>query len=495
LSQKAADGLTDFMTSMAKNVRDVVYGAAGYVAGLFKNEEGSDIGFCFPKGTLIKTKTGLKKIEDLIPGDLVLSYNHNLQKNEYKPIVRLFRKVTQTWIDIQFDIDKRLTATPGHQIYIKGEGYIDAIKVESGMKFIDSSFNEHLINDKLTREVNDEETYNFEVEGNHNYYVSQEEILVHNDSLKLAKIQALNYYQQKIERNEPLTQEEINNMDLLEADLGVGNYAKGITVKGKKTLKENDKITIALTGDERIEVLSKLQPKLVSKLDELVASEVQAYGEVKRALEAFKKNPNANTASNLADAYEETVTSMGIGATPYAGDILDGLIAVKDLYKGSYFAAGVSTVAAVVPFFSAPLAKKIVKALGEKATTFVKENKAMQWLAERFGKKADKYVDDVGNILDLNKFKNLEKIDTPIVVNRSGSNIPLNGKPNSVVSTTGGHKIIYDSNGRALYDVSSKRIKVYEWHKTPDGQWFSRQGRDTKMFKNQVPKDLLDLLE
>jgi hypothetical protein len=117
------------------------------------------------------------------------------------------------------------------------------------------------------------------------------------------------------------------------------------------------------------------------------------YKEVKRALEAFKKNPNANTASNLADAYEETVTSMGIGATPYAGDILDGLIAVKDLYKGSYFAAGVSTVAAVVPFFSAPLAKKIVKALGEKATTFVKENKAMQWLAERFGKKAD----DVGS--------------------------------------------------------------------------------------------------
>jgi hypothetical protein len=237
MNQGVAGAWDGFSNAMGNNWNNVL-GGFGWLMGRKEDEEGSDISFCFPKGTLIKTKTGLRKIEDLIPGDLVLSYNHNLQKNEYKPIVRLFRKVTQTWIDIQFDIDKRLTATPGHQIYIKGEGYIDAIKIESGMKFIDSSFNEHLINDKLTREVNDEETYNFEVEGNHNYYVSKEEILVHNDSLKLAKIQALNYYQQKIERNEPLTQEEINNMDLLEADLGVGNYAEGINVKGKKTIGE-----------------------------------------------------------------------------------------------------------------------------------------------------------------------------------------------------------------------------------------------------------------
>ena len=140
-------------------------------------------------------------------------------------------------------------------------------------------------------------------------------------------------------------------------------------------------------------------------------------------------------------------------------------------------------------FAVAALARWAGKSLTQKSTSNFVSKSTKQ------GATASSYVDDAGNVLDLNKFKNLEKVKTPIKVNRSGSNIPLNGKPNSVVSTTGGHKVIYDSNSRALYDVSSKRIKIFEWHKSPDGRWFPRQGRDTKMFKNQVPKDLLDLLE
>lgn len=39
MSKSAADGVTDFMTSMALNAKDVAFGAAGYVAGLFKDEK------------------------------------------------------------------------------------------------------------------------------------------------------------------------------------------------------------------------------------------------------------------------------------------------------------------------------------------------------------------------------------------------------------------------------------------------------------------------
>jgi len=105
------------------------------------------------------------------------------------------------------------------------------------------------------------------------------------------------------------------------------------------------------------------------------------------------------------------------------------------------------------------------------------------------------FIDDLGNTLDLRDFERLKKIDTPVKVNRSGSNVPIEGKPNSIVTTTGGHKLIYNSEGKVLYDISEKRIKVYIWNKSTSGEWFVNRGSKTKIFRNQVPKKLLEMLE
>lgn len=43
--------------------------------------------FCFVAGTLVMTKQGLKAIEEIKKGDLVLSYNDNLGIYEYKDVV------------------------------------------------------------------------------------------------------------------------------------------------------------------------------------------------------------------------------------------------------------------------------------------------------------------------------------------------------------------------------------------------------------------------
>ncbi len=47
---------------------------------------------------------------------------------------------------------------------------------------------------------------------------------------------------------------------------------------------------------------------------------------------------------------------------------------------------------------------------------------------------------------------------------RSGGKAPLLGNPNSYTVTKGGHIIFYEANGRALWDVSKDRVKVWEWH-------------------------------
>lgn len=47
---------------------------------------------------------------------------------------------------------------------------------------------------------------------------------------------------------------------------------------------------------------------------------------------------------------------------------------------------------------------------------------------------------------------------------RSGGKSPLLGSPNSYTITRGGHMIFYQANGRALWDVSKDRIKVWNWN-------------------------------
>ncbi len=119
-------------------------------------------------------------------------------------------------------------------------------------------------------------------------------------------------------------------------------------------------------------------------------------------------------------------------------------------------------------------------------------DKSLENLSGEYSK--DIVMDTKGNSLDLNYFRRLKKIDTPIKVGRNGSKIPKNGEPNSVATTTGGHKIVYNSKGEILYDISKKRIKVYVRNTTLNGRVFINKGSETKMFFEQIPEKLLKIL-
>jgi RHS repeat-associated protein len=55
---------------------------------------------------------------------------------------------------------------------------------------------------------------------------------------------------------------------------------------------------------------------------------------------------------------------------------------------------------------------------------------------------------------------------------RSGGNRPLTADPNSYYLTTGGHALVYDSDGQLIYDVSSERIKMVRMNTAPNGMQF-----------------------
>ncbi len=63
---------------------------------------------------------------------------------------------------------------------------------------------------------------------------------------------------------------------------------------------------------------------------------------------------------------------------------------------------------------------------------------------------------------------------------RSGGKAPLLGNPNSYTITKGGHMIFYEANGRALWDVSKDRVKVWEWNNgfAKDGGYVTRNVPD-----------------
>ena len=84
-----------------------------------------------------------------------------------------------------------------HRIYIKNKGYIETNKILEKDKVILYNGIEGLITRIEIEELEEEQTtYNFEVEDNHNYYVSEECVLVHNDCRSRAVKEAWKQEQQ-----------------------------------------------------------------------------------------------------------------------------------------------------------------------------------------------------------------------------------------------------------------------------------------------------------
>jgi hypothetical protein len=165
-----------------------------------------------------------------------------------------------------------------------------------------------------------------------------------------------------------------------------------ITRKNDKNKKEAT-VSITLDKGQKAEFLEKAEKYLVSQMKDFLKNEGKDLHEVKKAVEQYEKNPNAETAARVAEAYEKTAVAIGAGFTPIAGDVIDGFIALKDVYRGDYLSAGISTAAMFTPFLPATVAKKISKAifetpLGKK----IADSSFGKWAIARFGKKAD----DVG---------------------------------------------------------------------------------------------------
>lgn len=84
---------------------------------------------------------------------------------------------------------------------------------------------------------------------------------------------------------------------------------------------------------------------------------------------------------------------------------------------------------------------------------------------------SNSWTRNLKNTADLNveDFKTLEN-NGVVEVNKSGSNRPLTGNPNSYYTTvSGNHVFVYDENGKLIYDLSSYRVKSFIINIAPNG--------------------------
>jgi hypothetical protein len=130
---------------------------------------------CFVSGTPVWTKTGLRPIESLNRGDMVLAQDVTTGELAYRPIVSRTVRQPSPAMEIRVGSDT-IVATIGHPFFKLGDGWTMAKQLAGGD--VVAGVERPLVVDS-TSHIGDIEAHNLIVEGFASYFVGQAGLLVH----------------------------------------------------------------------------------------------------------------------------------------------------------------------------------------------------------------------------------------------------------------------------------------------------------------------------
>lgn len=140
---------------------------------------------CFVAGTLVSIWGGFKPIEQIKKGNIVLSYNKQLGINEYSEVIQTMIHDTTEPIYTLYIKDEQLRVTGIHRFLVTDKitcgicQWVHAADLHVGQWVLFADGTWHVIH-KIEVNIEHQIVYNFEVSGNHNYYVGRNQILAHN---------------------------------------------------------------------------------------------------------------------------------------------------------------------------------------------------------------------------------------------------------------------------------------------------------------------------
>ncbi|WP_160680903.1 polymorphic toxin-type HINT domain-containing protein [Clostridium sp. C8-1-8] len=139
---------------------------------------------CFTGETLVETSTGLRRIDSLNEGDLVLSEDVKTGKQDYKKILTVYKKTTNELYVINID-GKRITTTSSHLFMMEKGFWKSAKNIVVGDKIEDAyGSTKEVRGIEIKKLDNYTRIYNLNVEDYHTYFVGNDELLVHNKCIK-----------------------------------------------------------------------------------------------------------------------------------------------------------------------------------------------------------------------------------------------------------------------------------------------------------------------
>lgn len=133
---------------------------------------------CFVRGTPVWTRTGLRPIESLDPGDLVLAQNVNTGELTYKPVLRSTVRPAGPILKLSIG-DERLFSTRGHPFWVAGVGWRMAKELEDGAILHGAT---DAVRIGAIDPASDAETFNLVVADFNTYFVGESGILVHDNT-------------------------------------------------------------------------------------------------------------------------------------------------------------------------------------------------------------------------------------------------------------------------------------------------------------------------
>lgn len=180
---------------------------------------------CFVAGTLVLTVNGLVAIEAIKQGDMVYAANADTLKVSPRRVLETFVRETSHLVHLTVN-GETIVSTFDHPYYVKGKGFVNAADLWIGAELVDKSGNTVLV-ENLYREDLDNKTttvYNFKVEDDHTYFVSDFEILVHNADYNQSPEQIIAERTQGYDLEEhPVKQKQLNTSQKAELKQKLNN--------------------------------------------------------------------------------------------------------------------------------------------------------------------------------------------------------------------------------------------------------------------------------
>ena len=238
---------------------------------------------CFAAGTMIETADGDRPIEEIQIGDLVLSANPETGEIAYKPVVNTYVHVTDTVLYLTID-EEIIETTEDHPFWVEGQGWTSAKLLQPGDVVWLKDGSTQCVDDIEIVELPEGEyvaVYNFEVADFHTYFVSDYDVLVHNDckddAIKEIDPRKINYSQRTINSSfdTPNGKRPIQKI-ISKGSKQVGDFKpiNVINVKGQYVVRD---------GNSRLYIAQKTKAK---KIKVHIETDIDAFRDLNKRLKS-----------------------------------------------------------------------------------------------------------------------------------------------------------------------------------------------------------------